>query len=239
LAAHGARLALEDDLAVDHHDVRAGGGEGATRLDGLVEGCGRQHDHIGSLADREPAAVRFSGRDRRIEHAQMIAPDDRPRFASAGIAASVQPVHLRTDAPGARRAWGERAEREAFAWSELVATEAVIAFGTDAPVEPFDPWPGIAVAVARRDPFSPRDEVTGAHHAIDLARALRAACLDPAVSAGQDDLGRLLPGYRADMLVGPAASLSDSADPTLLAGTRPLATLLDGQVVHRDLGFDS
>ena len=89
----------------------------------------------------------------RIEHAQMIPPGDGPRFATAGIAASVQPVHLRTDAPGARRAWGERAEREAFAWSELVATGAVIAFGTDAPVEPFDPWPGIAIAVARRDSF--------------------------------------------------------------------------------------
>ena len=169
----------------------------------------------------------------RIEHAQMISPGDGPRFATAGIAASVQPIHLRTDAPGARRAWGERAEREAFAWSELVATGAVIAFGTDAPVEPFDPWPGIAIAVARRDaswesdsgPFGPAEAFT-------LARALRAACVDPAVSAGEADRGRLTVGQRADVVVLPAAALDEPVEPGgALATARPDMVLVDGKVV--------
>ena len=58
---------------------------------------------------------------------------------------------------------------------------ALIPFGTDAPVEPPDPWPGIAVAVARRDPLRQDDEPIGGAHAISLDRAVRAACLDPAL----------------------------------------------------------
>ncbi len=169
----------------------------------------------------------------RIEHAQMIPPGDGPRFASAGIAASVQPVHLRTDAPGARRAWGERAEREAFAWSELVASGAVIAFGTDAPVEPFDPWPGIAIAVARRDASWGSDAgAFGPGEAFTLARALRAACVDPAVSAGEADRGRLTVGQRADVVVLPAAALDEPVEPGgALATARPDIVLIDGKVV--------
>ena len=169
----------------------------------------------------------------RIEHAQMISPGDGPRFASAGIAASVQPVHLRTDAPGARRAWGERAEREAFAWSELVATGAVIAFGTDAPVEPFDPWPGIAIAVSRRDASWGSDAgAFGPGEAFTLARALRAACVDPAVSAGEADRGRLTVGQRADVVVLPAAALDEPVEPGgALATARPDMVLIDGKVV--------
>ncbi len=169
----------------------------------------------------------------RVEHAQMIPPGDGRRFATAGIAASVQPIHLRTDAPGARRAWGERAEREAFAWSELVASGAVIAFGTDAPVEPFDPWPGIAIAVARRDASWGSDAgAFGPGEAFTLARALRAACVDPAVSAGEADRGRLTVGQRADVVVLPAAVLDDPVEPGgALATARPDMVVIDGEVV--------
>ena len=74
------------------------------------------------------------------------------RFAALGIAASVQPVHLREDAATARRDWGARAESSGYAWRSLLDAGASLAFGTDAPVEPIDPWPGIALAVLRRDP---------------------------------------------------------------------------------------
>lgn len=173
----------------------------------------------------------------RVEHAQLIDPADQPRFGALGIAASVQPVHLRSDAPSQREAWGERSENS-FPLRALVDAGALIPFGTDAPVEPSDPWPGIAVAVTRRDPLNPDDPVTGADQAIDLARAVRAACLDPALVCGASDRGRLLPGYFADLLVVPAAALSEPVDPAALASTRPLATLIDGQVVHRGPSID-
>ena len=173
---------------------------------------------------------------RRIEHAQLVDPEDVPRFGELGVAASMQPVHLRSDAAPARVAWGERSENT-FPLRGLIDGGALIPFGTDAPVEPPDPWPGIAVAVARRDPFDPDALPTGRRQAIELARAIRAACLDPALVAGQPDVGRLLPGYRADLLVVPADGWRDRVEVRAIAGTRPLATLIDGEVVFRSDAF--
>lgn len=174
---------------------------------------------------------------RRIEHAQLVDPADQPRFGELGIAASVQPIHLRSDAAAAREAWGGRAEH-AFPLRGLLDGGALIPFGTDAPVEPPDPWPNICVAVTRSDPFAADAQQLGAAHAIALDRALRAACLDPALVAGENDLGRLLPGYLADLLVVPAAGLREPVDGRALAETRPRAVMIGGEVVHRDDRFE-
>jgi predicted amidohydrolase YtcJ len=174
----------------------------------------------------------------RIEHAQLVDPADCARFGALGVAASVQPVHLRSDVDAARTAWGERAENT-FPLRALIDGGALIPMGTDAPVEPPDPWPGIAVAVARRDPFVADQRLTGESNAISLARAIRAACLDPALVAGEIDFGRLTPGCRADLLVVPAAPFSDPFGAAAFASIRPLATLIDGEVVHRDPVFEA
>jgi predicted amidohydrolase YtcJ len=171
---------------------------------------------------------------RRVEHAQLVDPADTPRFGALAVAASVQPVHLRSDAEPARIAWRDRAENT-FPLRAIADGGALIPIGTDAPVEPPDPWPGIAVAVARRDPFLPDARLTGAHNAIDLARAIRAACLDPALVGGQADLGRLVPGCRADLIVVPSAPFREPFDAAALASVRPLATLIDGEFVYGPL----
>src|SRR5205814_94288 len=111
----------------------------------------------------------------RLEHVQLLDPADRLSFAAAGIAASVQPVHLGSDAAQARKLWGARAERSGYAWGSIARTGAVLAFGTDAPVESFDPWPGIALAVRREDPRWPTGTAPfGPDEALGLDRALRA-----------------------------------------------------------------
>ena len=125
---------------------RAAAGGIATQIHAIGDAAVRA-----ALDALEPTAGRLPFMP-RIEHLQLVDPADRPRFAAAGIAASVQPVHLRSDAAQARRLWGDRAERNGYTWGSLAATGAVLAFGTDAPVEPFDPWPGIALAVRREDP---------------------------------------------------------------------------------------
>ncbi len=173
---------------------------------------------------------------RRVEHAQLVDPLDQPRFGRLGVAASVQPVHLRSDAPQIELGWGKRGAN-AIPLRGLLDGGALIPFGSDAPVEPVDPWPGLAVAVVRRDPADESAVTIGRQHAIDLARALRAACLDPALVAGEHDLGRLIPGMRADLVVVPAAGFADPTDSAALATTRPLATLLDGEVVHHSATF--
>jgi predicted amidohydrolase YtcJ len=183
------------------------------------------------FADVPPAPLM-----RRVEHAQLVAPSDVSRFGALGVAASMQPVHLRSDAHVARQAWGRRAE-DAFPAGTIAAAGALIPFGTDAPVEPPDPWPGIAEAVVRREPLDAGDPPLGPRHAISLARAVRAACLDPALVAGRDDLGRLLPGYRADVLIVPAAALREPVDPSALALARPVATLIDGETAYRSTDF--
>jgi predicted amidohydrolase YtcJ len=169
----------------------------------------------------------------RIEHVQMLHPDDRGRFVAAGIAASVQPVHLGSDAAQARKLWGGRAEATAYTWKAIADTGAVMPFGTDAPVESYDPWPGLALAVRREDPrWSAGTPVYAEEQSLTLDRALRAACIDPAVSARETDRGRLIVGQRADVVVIPAAAIDEPVTPGgPLSTARAAMVLLDGEVV--------
>jgi predicted amidohydrolase YtcJ len=170
----------------------------------------------------------------RIEHAQLVDPADRARFAAAGIAASVQPAHLGTDAAQARLLWGDRAEESGYSWGSIAGSGAVLAFGTDAPVESFDPWPGIALAVRREDPrWAAGTPAFGPGEALTLERALRAACVDAATTAGEPDRGRLTVGQRADVAIIPAAALDEPVEPGgALATVRPSIVIVDGRVVH-------
>ena len=170
----------------------------------------------------------------RLEHVQLLHPDDRGRFARSGIAASVQPIHLRADAAAARRLWGDRAETSGYTWRSIADSGAVLAFGTDAPVEPIDPWPGLAMAVTRSDASWPTGTPPfGPHEALTLERAIRAACVGPAVTARESDRGRLVPGQRADLVVLPIAALTEPVEPGgALATARPRLVLVDGLVGH-------
>jgi predicted amidohydrolase YtcJ len=168
----------------------------------------------------------------RLEHVQLCHPDDRPRFAASGIAASVQPVHLREDAATARRDWGPRAEAWGYTWRTFLDQGAVVAFGTDAPVEPIDPWPGIAIAVLRRDPTWGSDvPAYGPEEALTLEEALRAATVGPATTLRDPLGGRLVPGARADLIVLPPAPKEPDERAAAFAAVRPRLVLLDGEAV--------
>jgi predicted amidohydrolase YtcJ len=184
-----------------------------------------------SLDALEPTAGRVPLMP-RLEHVQLLHPDDRPRFAGAGIAASVQPIHLRADASAARRLWGTRAETNGYTWRTLADSGAELAFGTDAPVEPVDPWPGLAMAVTRADPSWPAGTPPfGPDEALTLERTLRAACIGPALTAREADRGRLVPGQRADLVVIPIDALTEPVTPGgALSTARPRLVLVDGAV---------
>ncbi|MGH2466171.1 MAG: amidohydrolase family protein, partial [Candidatus Limnocylindrales bacterium] len=173
----------------------------------------------------------------RVEHAQLVAAPDARRFGRLGVAASVQPSHLAGDGPAAGLAWPDRLA-DAYRWRSLIAGGAALAFGTDAPVESPDPWPGICVAVTRRPSLSaarfPGPE------GLTLELALRAAILDPAIIAGEEGIrGRLTAGHLADLVVLPAPALDEPVRPAgPLATARPLLTLLDGVEAWRDPAFD-
>lgn len=101
----------------------------------------------------------------RIEHAQLLATADLPRFAQLGVTASVQPEHAVDDRDVADRYWHERTDR-AFPLRALLDAGATLALGSDAPVAPLDPWISIAAAVGRTRgtdaPWHPEQRITAA-----------------------------------------------------------------------------
>jgi len=166
----------------------------------------------------------------RLEHVQLCHPDDRARFGQLGVAASIQPIHLREDAPGARRDWGDRAESAGYAWRSLLDLGATVALGQDAPLEPLDPWPGIALAVLRRDPTWGADaEPFGAHEAITLEEALRASTVGPWQTLRNPLGGRLVPGSLADLMVLPSLPDEELLRSSAFDGIRPRLVLVGGE----------
>lgn len=114
---------------------------------------------IHAIGDRANAEVLDAyaelGIGGRIEHAQLVRRDDVPRFGALGVVASVQPGHLLDDRATADRRWPDRAN-DAFPLASLLASGARLAFGSDAPVAPLDPWLAIRAAVTRqRDDDAP------------------------------------------------------------------------------------
>jgi predicted amidohydrolase YtcJ len=207
---------------------RAAGGGIATQIHAIGDAAVR------AALDALAPTAGATGLMPRVEHVQLIADEDVPRFAALGIAASVQPVHVRSDAAKARHLWGPRGEARGYPFGVLAASGAVLPFGTDAPVEPPNPWQGIACAVIRAAPTWPAGMAPfGRHQAMDLWRAVRAACVDPATSAGQHDRGRLVPGATADLVVVPAAAVDERVEVGgALWSARPRLVLLDGVVAY-------
>lgn len=107
---------------------------------------------IGDAAVREALDLieLFPGLPHRVEHAQLIHPDDRPRFARLDVAASMQPVHLLTDTPTLIARWGEERSRRSFPARSLLESGAELLLGTDSPIESYRVTPGIFAATERR-----------------------------------------------------------------------------------------
>ena len=162
----------------------------------------------------EPLSDAWPGWRPRVEHAQLVDSADMPRFRSAGVVASMQPIHAVSDREIADREWGERVDH-AYAWRALLDAGAVLAFGSDAPVEPADPLLGIDAATNWR-------RRAGWHSGLALsqAQALRAYSWGAAYAVGMEDrLGRLRPGTLCDL--------------TIVHDGRVTSTVVGGQVTWR------
>ncbi|HHE72382.1 MAG TPA: amidohydrolase, partial [Chloroflexi bacterium] len=120
-----------------------------------------------------------------------------------GFVASMQPTHAIHDMDMAERYWGERCSW-AYAWRSLQQAGVPLAFGSDAPIEVFDPFLGLYAAVTRRSETSGAPGLEGWYpqQRLTLSEALQAYTYGAAYAAGQEDrLGRLAPGYYADLVV--------------------------------------
>ena len=182
---------------------------------------------IGDRANREAldafAATapvwRPLGLRHRIEHAQCVHPDDVPRFARLGVAASVQYTHATSDRDVADRLWGERAAH-AYPYRALLDAGARLAGGSDAPIEELDPLAGLRAAVLRTTGERPPWR---AEQAIGLDAAVASFTRVPAWLEGAEARrGRLAPGLAADLVVLDRDPHDD------LAGARVAGTMLAG-----------
>lgn len=169
----------------------------------------------------------------RIEHVQIIHPDDLPLLAELDVIASMQPIHATSDYPTAEQYWGARS-KSAYAWNSLLELGTRMAFGSDAPVESPNPFLGLHAAVTRRRADgSPGPEGWYPEQKISLASALHGFTGGAAYAAGMEDrLGKLAPGYHADLLILDQDPFN--VDPGQLGEMLPIATMVAGEWVYKD-----
>ena len=180
--------------------------------------------------ERTPA---FRSLRPRIEHAQLVAPADRPRFARLGVVPSMQPVHCTSDMPWVPARVGDDRVSGAYAWRRLAPDAGALAFGSDFPVEEPDPLAGIWAAVTRRTALGePPAGFPDTNQRLSVREALEAFTLGAARAARQEERrGRLEPGYFADLTVLDRDLLTGTPEDVL--GARVLMTVVSGRVVHR------
>jgi predicted amidohydrolase YtcJ len=167
----------------------------------------------------------------RIEHCQVLHPTDIPRFAKLGVIASMQPIHATSDIEVADKLWGPERCKTAYAWKSLLDSGAILAFGSDAPVEPLNPWLSVHAAVTRQRPNGqPSAEGWYPEQRLSVLDTLRAFTVGAAAASGTAfEQGTLMPGMLADLAVL-------SADPFVVAPTalhsiKSELTMIDGQIV--------
>jgi predicted amidohydrolase YtcJ len=196
---------------------------------------------IGDLANRDALDAFEETRDEwaplglrpRIEHAQLLAEEDIPRFGELGVAASVQFSHAPSDRNIAERNWAGMTDR-AYAYRSLLDTGAVVANGSDAPIEELDPLAGIRAGVLRtldeRDAWHPEQ-------AVSVEEAFEATILTPAwLARDERRRGKLLPGYLADLVVLDRDPLA--IPPEELREVEVVATMVGGRWTHNPPPWD-
>jgi predicted amidohydrolase YtcJ len=180
------------------------------------------------------AVVKANGsRDRRdrVEHAQVLAPEDLPRFAQLKVIASMQPSHETTDMRWAGARIGPDRSRGAYAWASLEKSGAHLAFGTDYPVEPINPLRGLYACVTRELPDGGPAGGWQPQEKISLEDCIRAYTSGAAYAQFEEGKkGELKAGEYADLIV-----LSDDLTkipPSQYAKVTVLRTVVGGRTVY-------
>jgi predicted amidohydrolase YtcJ len=196
---------------------------------------------IGDLANREALDAFEETRDawaplglrQRIEHAQLLAPEDVGRFAQIGVAASVQFSHAPSDRDVAERFWADKTDG-AYAYRSLRDSGAVVANGSDAPIEELDPLAGIVAGVLRTLDDRP---AWHAEQALGIEEALIATCVTPAwLAYDERRRGKLVPGYLADLVVLDRDPVAVPAEE--LPEVQVVATMVGGRWTHNPPPWD-
>jgi hypothetical protein len=191
---------------------------------------------IGDKANREALDAFQQTRDlwqpqglrQRIEHAQLLAPEDVARFGAIGVTASVQFSHAPSDRDLADRFWAGKTDG-AYAWRSLLDSGAVLINGSDAPIEELDPLAGVRAGVRRTIDDRP---AWHGEQCVTIDEAFHATCVTPAWMARDERRrGTLVPGKLADLVVL-------DRDPWDDLDAQVVATMLAGRWVHNPPPWD-
>jgi hypothetical protein len=165
----------------------------------------------------------------RIEHAQVIAPDQFWQFKQLGVIASVQPNHLLTDMQWAVERIGPERAKTSYPWKQFLDNGIPLAFGTDYPVEPISPFRGIYAAVTRKNESGTKEYFP--EQKITMEQALAAYTTGAAYAQfAEKEKGTLAPGKLADFVVLDR-DLTKIAPPQILK-TEVLRTVVGGKTVY-------
>ncbi len=168
----------------------------------------------------------------RIEHVQLLHPDDLHRLAELDVIASMQPLHATSDFEMADAYWGERA-RYAYAIRTMLDSGATVVFGSDAPIEIIDPLPGIHAAVTRRrSDGRPGPQGWYPDQRLTIEEAIRGFTTAAAFTSGQEArLGTITAGKLADLTIFERDIFAIPPDELLEAGIA--ATVVGGLFRYR------
>lgn len=184
---HIARLAYQNGLSLTIHAI----GDRAV------------HDvlDVYEVVQGEDVVIRPKTRN-RIEHVQIIHPDDRQRLAQLNVIASMQPTHATSDMEMADRYWGNRAQYS-YATRTMLSSGATVVFGSDCPIEPIDPLLGIHAAVTRRRPDgTPGPDGWYPAQKFSLPETIHAFTTAAAITSGQQNrTGIIAVGKQADLTI--------------------------------------
>jgi predicted amidohydrolase YtcJ len=197
-----------------------------------VHAIGDRANH--EVLDSYQAAYKAHGGENlrnRIEHAQIVTPEDIPRFKSLHLIASMQPTHATSDMNMAEERIGHERMKGAYAWRRFLAQGTRIAGGSDFPVESPNPFYGLYSAVTRQDHNGQPAGGWYPDQAMTLVEAFRAFTLDAAYAEhAEKSQGTLEPGKWADFILVDHDIFKDS--PSTLWKTKVLQTWVGGKQVY-------
>ncbi len=209
-ARHGISLAI--------HAI----GDKAIHL--VLDGIEQIRSHVPNTRERIPD---------RIEHVQIIHPDDIKRMASLKILASMQPIHVISDMETAEKYWGKRCEY-AYAWNSIEQAGIPLLFGSDAPVESPNPFLGMHACITRQNSRNSEKWIPG--QIISLLSALRGYSSTPgSIFQSNHPQGTIQVGALADLIILPADPFSISA--AALKNLEPCATMIGGKFMWKSQNF--
>ncbi len=198
--------------------------------------------HAFRAAERRiPERERADFRGFRIEHAQMLDLDDVPLMASLGVIASMQPTHCTSDMRWVEDRIGKDRAKGSYAWATLLRAGVPVAFGSDFPVEPENPFFGLHAAITRENRDNQPEGGWRPEERVTREEALRGFTLGAAYAEYTESMkGSIEPGKLADFVVIDRDVMTIDADE--IAGTVVYATVIGGEAVYESpdspVGFD-